>query len=239
MPRSFLTAEWRKLAVANYVVDPALLLPFVPLNTELEFWTPPASNTKRCYLSLVGFMFFNTRVKGIKVPFHIDFEEINLRFYVKCGDKRGVVFVREIVSKPAISFLANFLYNENYATMTTGHSHIAAPGNWNVEYRWKSKDWNVFRVASEKAPEAIKPGSEEEFILEHYWGYTKGNKRTVEYQVQHPTWEVYPVRSYGIDVDFGSVYGKQFASLSNEKPASVFLVEGSEISVSKGINIFN
>ena len=60
---SFLRAEWRKLALANYAVDPALLQPMVPHKTELDLWNDT------CYVSLVGFMFVNTRLLGIKVPF--------------------------------------------------------------------------------------------------------------------------------------------------------------------------
>jgi len=231
MPKPFLTAEWRKLAVVNYVVDPVVLLPYVPLNTSLEFWN------KRCYVSLVGFMFYNTRIKGLKIPFHVNFEEINLRFYVQRNDRKGVVFIREIVSKPAVSFIANLFFHENYKTLPTAYSHIVTPGNLNIEYRWKGKDWNALRIATEKSPRAIEAGSEEDYILEHYWGYKKHKTTTVEYLIEHPRWEVYPVRSYHVDVDFGDVYGPDFAFLTNEKPVSVYLVEGSEVVVKEGIKI--
>ncbi|HEX8060412.1 MAG TPA: DUF2071 domain-containing protein, partial [Cyclobacteriaceae bacterium] len=226
MPTPFLTAEWRKLAMANYVVDPSLLAPFLPPKTEIDLWNG------RCYVSLVAFMFVNTRVKGFRIPFHVDFEEINLRFYVRHNEKRGVVFIKEIVSKPLVTLIANSIYKENYETLTTDHSWIATPGILNVEYRWKKKDWNVFRVSSEKTSRAIADGSEEQFITEHYWGYVKsGSQSATEYQVDHPKWEVYPVRSFSVDVDFGKVYGEHFSILDNLKPASVFLAEGSPISV--------
>ncbi len=222
--------------MANYVVDPAILLPHVPVGTELDFWISPGESRKRCYVSLVGFLFINTRIRGFKIPFHVNFEEINLRFYVRYRDgdswKRGVVFIKEIVSKRMVSFIANTIYNENYCTLPTEHSWIATASVLNVEYRWKKANWNVFRIAAEKTPTAIKPASEEEFILEHYWGYAKAdNKHSFEYQVGHPRWEVYPMRSYRLEVDFGDVYGAQFGFLSQEKPVSVFLAEGSEIAV--------
>ncbi|MEI9917170.1 MAG: DUF2071 domain-containing protein [Bacteroidota bacterium] len=154
MPTPFLTAEWRKLAMANYVVDPSLLSPYLPPHTELDLWN------NRCYVSLVGFMFLNTRIKGIKVPFHVNFEEINLRFYVKYNGKRGVVFIKEIVSKPIVSVIANLIYKENYETLQTDHSWITTPGVLNVQYRWKKDDWNVFGVSSEKTPMTILDGSE-------------------------------------------------------------------------------
>jgi uncharacterized protein YqjF (DUF2071 family) len=226
MPTPFLTAEWRKLAMANYVVDPSLLTPFIPPKTELDLWN------NRCYVSLVGFMFLNTRVKGIKVPFHVNFEEINLRFYVKHNGKRGVVFIKEIVSKPIVSLMARVLYKENYETLRTDHSWIASPGVLNVQYRWRKDDWNVFGVSSEKTPMTILQGSEEEFITEQSWGYTKvDDKSSKEYHVEHPRWEVYPVRSYRIDVDFGKIYGEAFSCLDGVKPSSIFLAEGSRISV--------
>jgi hypothetical protein len=104
MATTFLTAEWRKLALANYVIDPKILEKYVPKGTELDIWEG------KCFVSLVGFRFLNTKVKGIKVPFHVNFDEVNLRFYVKYLDgnewKRGVVFIKEIVPKPILSFVA-------------------------------------------------------------------------------------------------------------------------------------
>ena len=119
MAASFLTAEWRRLVFLNYRIDPAVLQPFVPAHTELDIWNGT------CYVSLVGFMFLDTRVKGIQIPFHVDFEEINLRFYVRrndpaLGPKRGVVFVSEIVPKPAIAWVANGIYKEHYSWRPCG-----------------------------------------------------------------------------------------------------------------------
>lgn len=232
----FLQAEWRKLAIANYAVKPELLLPFVPAKTALDLW----NNT--CYVSLVGFMFLNTRVLGIKVPFHTNFEEVNLRFYVRYYDqgewKRGVVFIKEIVPKHALTFVANTLYGEHYETMPMQHEWKTKGDTLHVEYRWKKSTWNTFALQANPQPTSLETGSEAEFITEHYWGYTRINAtKTSEYQVEHPRWEIYPTTNYNIDVDFGTVYGKEFAFLSKEKPVSVFLAEGSEIKVKAGKNI--
>ena|SRR5436190_1328707 len=233
MAGTFLTAEWRKLVVANYAIDPAVLLPFLPYKTELDLW----QNT--CYVSLVGFMFLNTRLKGIRVPFHSDFEEVNLRFYVAYTEngerKRGVVFLREIVPRPALTFVANKMYSENYVTMPMDHKWEFGPDHLSIHYQWKSDEWNSISVRASRPAERIQEDSEEEFITEHYWGYTKiGDRKTSEYQVQHPRWTHYPVKEYSIDVNFGQVYGDQFAFLQREKPVSVFLAEGSEIAVFGG-----
>jgi uncharacterized protein len=228
--KPFLTAEWRKLAMANYAVDPKLLKDHVPHLTQLDL------HKGVCYVSLVGFMFLNTRVKGIRVPFHINFEEINLRYYIHHQDgnenKRGVGFIKEIVPKPALSFIANLLYKEKYVTLPTVHQWDETPLGLNVQYKWKTNSWNSLSVNALPAAHPIDVGSDEEFILEHYWGYTKADdKTTFEYKVEHPRWNVYPVNDFGIDVDFGGLYGKEFGFLKTEKPASVFLSEGSEIAV--------
>jgi uncharacterized protein YqjF (DUF2071 family) len=230
---TFLTAEWRKLAMANYAVDRELLRDFLPAGTELDIWQ------NACYVSLVGFMFLNTRLKGITVPCHANFEEVNLRFYVKYKHggtwKRGVVFIKEIVPRPALTLVANRIYKENYQTMPMKHSWLANGASLEVEYSWKKKKWNSFKVNASPNPILIEVGSEEEFITEHYWGYTKINSSiTSEYEVVHPKWMTYRVNSYSVDVDFGDVYGEQFSFLSKLAPKSVILAEGSKIAVKAG-----
>ncbi len=236
MGNTFLKAEWKKLAMANYAVEKSVLEKYLPLKTEIDSW----NNT--CYVSLVGFMFLNTRVKGIKIPFHVNFEEVNLRFYVRYNEngkwKRGVVFIKEIVPKPALTFVARTIYHENYETMPMDHSWKINSNDQLVEYRWKKGKWNTFRVTASLNPEEISNGSEEEFITEHFWGYTKiNNNKTSEYGVEHPRWEIYRVSDYLIDVDFRNVYGSEFDFLKNSKPESVFLAEGSGIFVNEGKEI--
>lgn len=233
----FLTAEWRKLAIANYTVAPEALHPYLPARTELDTWNG------KCYVSLVGFMFLNTKLRGIPVPFHVNFGEVNLRFYVTHRTRenelrRGVVFVREIVPKPALTLVANTLYGENYVTLPLKHRWDLSGDGLGVEYAWKKDVWHSLRVEAGNKASDMQPGSEAEFITEHYWGYTRlGPAATAEYAVQHPRWQVYTVKSHAIDVDFGRVYGKDFAHLGQQQPASVMLAEGSEIAVMRGRKI--
>jgi uncharacterized protein len=231
--RVFLTAEWRKLALAQYAVDQQILLKYLPPHTELDTWNG------KYYVSLVGFMFMNVKLLGFNIPFHTNFEEVNLRFYVRYKDgkewKRGVVFVKEIVPLPAITFVANTIYKENYQTLPMKHVWIARENELAVDYLWKNKTWNNFQVVTNAQADEIAVGSEEEFITEHYWGYTTiGHNKTSEYGVEHPRWQVYPVKSYNINVDFGINYGNDFTFLNHARPDSVFLAEGSEIRVLKG-----
>jgi uncharacterized protein YqjF (DUF2071 family) len=236
MKKTFLTAEWRKLAMANYRVDPAILQKYVPPHTELDFYK------YNCYVSLIGFLFMNTRILGIKIPFHINFEEVNLRFYVRYKEgeewRRGAVFISEIVAKPMIALVANTLFHEHYEILKTKHSWQNENDQLKVSYEWKKKNWYQFEIETSGKAQPFIKGSEEEFITEHYWGYTAaGKNKSLEYAVEHPSWEVYPIKNYHINADFKDLYGADFEFLNQQKPDSVFLVEGSEVLIRNGRKI--
>ncbi len=228
---SFLKAEWRKLALFNYEIDPALLEIHVPKGTELDLWQG------KCYVSVVGFLFQNVRLLGLRIPFHVNFEEVNLRFYVRRkvdGDwRRGVVFIKEIVPKWALSFVANTVYKEHYQTLPMTHSWQKEKGVFKVHYQWKiASGWQSIRIDAEDNLRPIPENSEAEFITEHYWGYAKVSEdKTNEYEVTHPKWLQYPVIDYEITVDFEQNYGSEFSFLEQAQPTSVLLAEGSQITV--------
>ena len=231
--KKFLTAEWRDLIMANYEVDPALLASRVPAGTELDL------HDGRCFVSLVGFMFLDTRVMDFLVPFHVNFEEVNLRLYVRRRAenelRRGVVFVKEIVPRYAIAKVARTLYGEPYEYW--GMSHECAGDR--VEYGWNKGSCSN-RLSVRRGPNLGVPaqGSHGEFIIEHYWGYTKrGADRTDEYKVEHPKWELFTAEDAAIKVDFACTYGPDFAFLSDQQPHSILLAKGSGIAVYKGKTI--
>jgi uncharacterized protein YqjF (DUF2071 family) len=232
----FLTAEWRHLAMLNYEVDPALLLPFVPGGTELDRWNG------KVFVSLVGFRFLKTRLLGVlPIPLHSDFDEVNLRFYVRRdvgGEvRRGVVFVREIVPRWAIAYVARTFYNENYVALPMKHE-IRPIGDLSlrVEYQWRSaKTWSGISVETKGNCETPAEGSVEQFITEHYWGYaaqTEGG--CMEYRVTHPSWKVLQVRQSAFEGDAQETYGKDFAAVLTGQPHSAFLAEGSAVNVMRG-----
>ena len=229
--KAFLRAEWLNLVMANYEVDPKILAPYLPYGTELDLWNDT------CYLSLVGFMFCNTQVLGFKVPFHVNFEEVNLRFYVRYPDgnewKRGVVFVKEIVPRAAITLIANTLYKEHYQTLPMRHSWEEDKEMKRIEYGWKFQNsWQSIKVHTHKTPQPIAEGSEAEFITEHYWGYTRLNdQKTSEYQVEHPRWNSFEVTHHEINWTPDALYGPKFAYLKHAEPLSVFMADGSEVAV--------
>jgi uncharacterized protein len=238
MPKPFLTAEWRNLLMANYAIEPAKLKALLPCKTELD------SFDGTYYISLVGFLFANTKLLGLPVPFHRTFEEVNLRFYVRYKEdglwKRGVVFVKEIVPKHAISFVANTLYGEKYATHRMRHESKTTGDKLEVSYEWLvGNEWNYLSAVTEASSSPLATGSKEEFITEHYWGYTFIDQScSGTYQVVHPKWNVHKVLSCSIKCDAEKLYGPQFAEVLSQNPASVFLADGSPVSVMKGTKIF-
>lgn len=226
---NFLKAEWRKLAIINYEINPDILQKYLPEGTELDFYKG------KCYVSLVGFMFLNTKLLGLPIPFHRNFEEVNLRFYVKKNEngiwKRGVVFIKEIVPKPALSFVANSVYKENYHTMPMKNVIREKDDELLIRYSWKDKSWHSIEIKAETNAKPMEENSEFEFITEHYWGFTKKEDKTSEYEVCHPKWDCYQVKEHQLDIDFHKIYGKEFECLNDQIPISVMLAEGSEIEV--------
>jgi uncharacterized protein YqjF (DUF2071 family) len=231
MTDTFLSARWENLIMANYEVNPDLLTPYLPTGVELDLYN------NKTYVSLVGFMFKKTSLFKIPIPFLGTFEEINLRFYVKRveGDiiKRGVVFINETVPYKSVAWLANKLYKEHYIAIPTKNSIDITNLSKNINYQWKiNKEWNYINVNAVKEKGQMLPGSVEEFIFEHYYGYTKLNSQlSQEYKVNHPRWQVNKVTDYSIHCDFKSMYGNDFAFLKNHQPESVILAEGSPVTV--------
>jgi len=232
----FLTAEWRQLAMLNYEVDPPSLRELVPRGCELDLWRG------RAYVSVVGFLFLDTRVRGLAIPFHRNFEEVNLRFYVRRqgpeGWRRGVVFVKEIVPRTAIALVARALYNERYVALPMRHRSLAA-GVGAVAYEWRlGARWNRISLAPATDPQPLEIGSHAEFIAEHYWGYSvQRDGGTVEYRVEHPPWRVAEATAARLDADVASLYGERFVGPLAAAPASAFLAEGSGVSVYPGIRL--
>ena len=228
---TFLSARWENLIMANYEMAPELLTPYLPRGVELDF------HENKTYVSLVGFMFKKTSLFNIPIPFLGTFEEINLRFYVKRteGDiiKRGVVFINETVPYKPVAWLANKLYKEHYIAIPTKNFIVNGASGKEIKYEWKiNKEWNHISVHAEKACKEMLPGSIEEFIFEHYYGYTRIDEhQSQEYRVNHPRWEVNKVTDYSINCDFASMYGKEFSFLRDRRPDSVILAEGSPITV--------
>ena len=248
MPFTFLTAEWRKLIMAQYEVGPEVLAKHLPAGLELDLYQG------RCFVSLIGFLFDRVRILGVPVPFHTRFEEINLRFYVRRpmpdgSARRGVVFLSEIVPRPATTLIARTLYGEAYSTAPTNHrwssqgpdAHAVRHGELplEIEYEWKPKaEWQRIAVRAGNGKQPMRPGSLEEFITEHYWGYTpRRGGGTAEYAVEHRRWEVYPVQAHRIACDFGTLYGPAFADLTKRDPDHVLLAEGAPVRIRWGGNI--
>lgn len=236
MKRPFLTARWESLLLANYTCPPELLAPLVPAGTALDLWQGEA------LVSAVGFLFRDTRVLGVPVPFHRHFEEVNLRFYVlhttPDGERRrGVVFVRELVPRRAIATVARVVYNEPYLAVPMSHRvDLDAERGGRVAYGWRHGGAAAELRASAAGPAALAAdGSEAAFITEHYWGYTRQRDGgTQEYRVDHPTWRTWTVGDATLDGDVRSVYGPAFAEIVSGPPQSAFLAVGSEVAVYLG-----
>lgn len=234
-PAIFLTAEWRNLLMLNYAVDPSLLRQTVPAGTELDTFDG------KTYLSLVGFEFNRTRVRGFSILFHRSFEEVNLRFYVRRGPRRGVVFLRELVPRFAVAAVARIVYREKYLSVPMQHavSEDFDASTVVVRYSWGNGGGHcAMQMASNKPAYEPSDGSLAQFITEHYWGYAaQRDGDCLEYEVQHPRWRVREATTVKYSGDAAKYYGREFAQLLRKSPDSAFLAAGSPVTVFKGMKI--
>lgn len=237
MDTLFLAAEWKNLVVVNYRVEPEVLQTYVPQGVELDDFNG------HHIVSLVAFQFCDTKVLGMPIPWHRDFEEINLRCYVKRvlpGEiRRGVTFIKELVPRRAIAFIARTLYNENYHTRSTSHDMSFNADGGRISYSWiddGSKSQISATVAEGLSQLAV--GSVEEFTLEHYWGYTRQRDgSTKEYRVRHPQWRVWKRVEGKVSCDFAKVYGEKFRFLNSAQPSAIMVADGSSVTVSFGTRL--
>jgi len=233
----FLRAEWRSLVMVNYAIDPAIVERYLPRGLELDLWQGEA------LVSMVGFRFLRTRVLGVAIPFHQDFDEVNLRFYVRRqvadGWRRGVVFVREIVPKSAIAIVARVAYNEPYVGLPMRHQVPPSGQGGRFEFGWKFRGaWCGLGAETMGEAVPLAEGSAEEFIFEHYWGYTRQRDgSTAEYQVEHPRWRVWQTSRAWLDGEVAALYGAEFGEALAQTLCSAFVAEGSEVVVRRGLRV--
>lgn len=239
----FLAAEWRYLAMLNYEVDPEILAPFLPSGMELDFWNG------KTFVSVVGFLFQNTRAGGISIPFHRNFEEVNLRFYIRRkaddGWRRAVVFIKELVPRMAIALTARTLYNENYVSLPMTHQIEKSPAQpeeiKSAAYFWRFNGIeNYLKLVTRGSAQPLVEGSEQEFITEHYWGCSVQRDGSIlEYRVEHPRWRVWDTKTAELHCDVAGLYGKPYCNALNRPPSSAFLAEGSAVKVYQGVRLKN
>ena len=214
----------------NFVVDPAIVAPLVPPGTELDF------ENGETFVSVVGFLFLDTRLLGFPIPLYRDFEEVNLRFYVrkKSADtwRRGVVFIRELVPRRAIALVARAFYGENYLALPMKHQIDHVDPKLKVEYSWRrGRKWESLEMTAAGEPQIIAAGSHADFITEHYWGYTCVRTGCSEYRVEHPRWKIWNADNFEFRADIAALYGQQFVETLSAPPRSAFIANGSPIEV--------
>lgn len=237
MPRQkFLTAHWRRLILVNYPAPPEVLAPWLPQGTELDTWQG------HTFVSLVGFAFLKTRLLGLPVPGHCNFPEVNLRFYVRCPhsceSRRGVTFIRELVPRRAVAWVARYLCGENYLPVPMSYRPRGLLADWQapgeLEYAWTfaGERYRIFARVEGK-PAVPLPGSHEDWIVNQQWGYSgRPGEVCREYHVEHPPWRLWPARDLTLEGDFSRLYGPALGAVLAAPPYSALVADGSAVSVS-------
>ena len=229
--KPLLTACWNNLVMLNFETDSTILQPYLPANTKIDLFN------NKCFLSLVGFQFKDAKLKGLPVPFYLNFTQINLRFYVQhyCGNecRKGVVFIKEIAEGNLLKAGAAMFYKEHYCNLSTKQVVENNDRSIDVMYKWNyHHEWNYLHSIAAKEKKQPAKNSIEEFITDRYWGYTRIDKnKTAEFKVEHPVWNIHPLQSYKLHCNSKEIYGEALNTALSKEPASAFMVDGSFVKV--------
>ena len=227
-----MVADFQYLVFLNYQVDRDLLTSRIPHGVQLQLFNGKA------YISVVAFLFKNLQVAGIPAPFHQEFEQVNLRFYVKQGtaasEKRGVVFIREIVPKTLLATAARVLFNEKYLSLPMRHDFQIEKNQTNsVEYGWQTERQECsLRAVFDNQWSYPEANSAEHFFMARPYSFTRRKDgATNEMILEHPLWRTAPVIDARAEYDIPEIFGAEFVPYLTLLPASVFIAEGSPITL--------
>jgi uncharacterized protein YqjF (DUF2071 family) len=221
--------SWQQVLMVNYVVEPSMLAPCLPCGTQL------ALHDGKCFVTVAGLIFSEISVLGLKIPFHQFVPEVNLRFYVvpsaNAGSgPRGVVFVREIISRRIMALAANMFFKEHYVIHNVAHTSRSESSFEKIGYQVGPFELRALLRAGKR--EKVVKGSKKDFILHNFFGFSGApGKRTTWYRVKHPSWQTEHVVNYDLLIDFSKLFGERFASLSGQKPDSVYYTAGSRVAI--------
>jgi uncharacterized protein YqjF (DUF2071 family) len=229
--RPFLTADWLHVLGVTYAADAALLEPHLPRGAQIDV----LEGSPR--VSVVAFRFRHTRLRGVPIPLHVNFPEINLRFYVLLHGRRAVVFIREFVPRPAISIVARVAYNEPYRTVRMREELLARDGLLGVRHRFGRGLRNRLEAWADPVAAAPAEDSPAYWLTHHALGVGQARDgRARSYEVAHPVWALHDVRDLRVDLDFAGLYGPQWAFLADAEPSHVTLAAGSRVSITPAVD---
>lgn len=225
--RPSLTARWSNLILLTYPVDEGLVRPWLPRDVE------PDLVDGRAQVSLIAFDFVDTRVRGRRIPGFVDFPEINFRTYVRQGDRRGVAVLRELVPSPLAAAIGRLRFNEPFRSAQMESRTASLGDELVVEHRWRWKDGRHFvRVTADQNSDAAPLEGPVHDLLGRRWAFGRTRRGDpMVLRVEHPAWALRRVRTLDFEVDFGALYGPEWAELNQRQPASTHLAVGSAVSI--------
>ena len=181
-----MTQTWLDVLFAHWAVEPALLRARVPPELDVDLFDGQA------WLGIVPFRMSNVAPRAIPaLPKMSVFPELNVRTYVRVGDKPGVFFFSLDATNLVAVGIAKALFSLPYFAA----SMQVSTDNGSVRYR--------SRRTAPKSPTAelvgtyqpagdvfqAAPGSLAYFLTERYCLYTVDDDRqTFRLEIHHPPW---------------------------------------------------
>jgi hypothetical protein len=238
----FLKATWQNLIQLVYTA------PIDEVQTLLPEGLTPEIFDGKAHIILSALEFRQTRVKGLKIPFHVHFPEINLRIPVRKQGVTGVYFLRQYVPKHCIAVVAKRIYHEAYEAypmeFLVQHVPDADEGTSIMECHcklWKKEDTLDIQVYAVE-PENYIPVDENhppepavgdaDFIT----GFgTNDKQEIIEYRIEHRKQEFFEVREWSIRGDLTKIFDDCIPKGISEMPIHVSFSHGQAVKITQPI----
>jgi uncharacterized protein YqjF (DUF2071 family) len=193
MPESpwLMTQTWRDLLFAHWRIDPQLLRAKVPSQFPLDLFDGDA------WIGVVPFRMTNVGPRGLRsLPGVSEFPELNVRTYVRVGDKPGVYFFSLDAGNWLAVQAARTVLNLPYYRAAMRVRPVA--GAFAYESR-RLGGAAEFAATYEPDGDVFVPtaGSLESFLTERYCLYNL-DRRGVPYRldIHHPRWSLQPAKAH-------------------------------------------
>lgn len=184
-----MTQSWHDLLFAHWPVNATELRRLVPRALDLDLFEGQA------WLGIVPFYMTNVRLRWTPpLPWLSAFAELNVRTYVRVGDRPGIYFFSFDAGRRLAVAAARRFLNLPYVTATMTVESLED----DVRYDSRREEHPaVFRAEyGPVAPAFEAPrGSLEYFLTERYCLYNLNRRReTYRLDIHHPPWQLQPAR---------------------------------------------
>ncbi len=235
-PGTVLACQWRDVVALNFEIDDRALSPYIPAGTRL------AKYNNHTMITLMAKNARELQPCGGSLTLFRSVGSIDVRFYVQCESKEGIlvghVIMRHILSSKLCARLLKILYKascdvEKITHTATNFETAQRDALPSAEYRWETDGAeNHFSVRARAAGRKPADQSKEDFVLHQRYRFAASRRGTIVYAIRQTPWVVWNASSGSYECARANLLGPEMARYL-KKPTSVLMSSGGEVKIHK------